>query len=265
METIYIDRLFLLNLIIDYFILLGSAKVCGVKLRRGRYAIGATVGALFAACSVLPSAEFLSVALIKLVFGVFMALIAFGKEEKLLRCTVVFFAVSVLFGGAVWAISLKSGANPSAPVYVPLSMPVLVISFGIIYALLSIVFSGTAKNAGKQTVDVLVEHGGKTAELRALRDTGNTLIDPVTGDSVLIASVQVLCKLNPKFENISPESIGEFPDYKFRLIPYRAVGTSGGLLPAFRPEKISVDGHVCDDVLVAVSADIEGDGFNAIF
>lgn len=265
METIYIDRLFLLNLIIDYLILLGSAKVCGVKLRRWRYAIGAAVGALFAACSVLPNTEFLSIAPIKLVFGVFMTLIAFGKEEKLLRCTVVFFAVSALFGGAVWAISLKSGANPSAPLYVHLSMPVLVISFGIIYALLSIIFSGTAKNTGKQIVDVIIEHGGKTAELRALRDTGNTLIDPVTGDSVLIASTQVLCKLSPEFLNVTPESIGEFSDYKFRLIPYRAVGTSGGLLPAFRPEKITVNRHVCDDVLVAVSRNIEGDGFNAIF
>ena len=265
METIYIDRLFLLNLIIDYFILLGSARVCGVKLRRWRYGIAAAVGALFAACSILPNTGFLSLAPIKLVFGILMALIAFGNEEKLLRCTVVFFAVSALFGGAVWAISLKSGVSPSAPFYAPLSMPVLVVSFGIIYALLSLVFSGTAKNAGKQIACVFIEHGGKSAELRALRDTGNTLIDPVTGDRVLIASATILCKLNSGFENISPENLGEFPEYKFRLIPYRAVGTSGGLLPAFRPEKITVDGQSCDDILVAVSSDVGGDGFNAIF
>ena len=37
METIYIDRLFALNFIIDYLILLGSARICGIFMRRGRY------------------------------------------------------------------------------------------------------------------------------------------------------------------------------------------------------------------------------------
>lgn len=265
METIYIDRLFALNLIIDYFILLGSAKVCGVKLRRWRYGIGALVGALFSACSILPNADFLSLAPVKLIFGIFMALIAFGKEEKLLRCTVVFFAVSALFGGAVWAISMKSGMNTSGVLYVPLSMPTLVLSFGIIYALLSIVFRCTGKNTGRQILDVELHHMGQTVSLRALYDTGNSLIDPVTGDSVLIASSQVLCKLIGGCENIRTDNLMDFPEYKFRLIPYRAVGTGGGLLPAFRPERIIIDGNERDDVLVAISSNIEGDGFNAIF
>lgn len=265
METIYIDRLFVLNLIIDYFILLGSAKVCGVKLRRWRYGIGALLGALFAACSILPNWEFLSLAPIKLIFGILMALIAFGKEEKLLRCTVVFFAVSALFGGAVWAISIKNGVSASGAVYIPLSMPALILSFGLIYALLSIVFRCTAKNSGRQILDVELCHMGRTVSLRALCDTGNSLIDPVTGDSVMIVSVTALCKLIPNCENISAENLQEFPEYKFRLIPYRAVGTHGGLLPAFRPEKICVDGQLRDDILVAISPNVEGDGFNAIF
>lgn len=265
METIYIDRLFVLNLIIDYFILLGSAKVCGVRLRRLRYGLAALLGALFAACSVLPNADFLSLAPIKLLFGAIMALIAFGKEEKLLRCTIIFFAVSALFGGAVWAISLKSGLSVSAAVYIPLSMPTLILSFGIIYALLSIVFRCTAKNAAKQIVDVEIHHAGRSAELRALCDTGNTLIDPVTGDSVIIASACVLCKLIPDCERLSVETLHEFPDYKFRLIPFRAVGTQDGILPAFRPDEIRIDGRTRDDVLVAISKHVSGDNFNAIF
>ena len=265
METIYIDRLFVLNLIIDYFILLGSAKVCGVKLRRGRYALSAVLGALYAALSVLPRAAFLSLAPVKLVFGTFMALIAFAKEEKLLRCTIVFFAVSAFFGGAVWAISIRSGTSVSGAVYIPVSMPVLVFSFGIIYAVLSLVFRGTVEFAARKIADAEIFLGSERLELRALCDTGNTLIDPVTGDSVMIASTDVLCKLIPHVENISAENLAEFSEYKFRLIPYRAVGTDGGLLPAFRPEKIIIDGKARDDVLLAVSKQVGGDGFNAIF
>lgn len=265
METVYIDRLFAVNLIIDYFLLLGSARVCGIKLRRRRYLLSALFGAAYAALSVLPDADFLSLAPIKLVFGVLMALIAFGKEDKLLRCTVVFFAVSALFGGAVWAMSLGSGVSTAGAVYIPLSMPVLIFSFGIIYAVLSVVFRCTARNTGREIYDVEVTHGGESIELRALRDTGNTLYDPVTGDGVMIASSSVLCKLIPSCESISAGNISEFPEYKLRLIPYRSVGTSGGLLPAFRPEKISVNGNERDDILLAISEQVEGDGYNAIF
>lgn len=265
METIYIDRLFCLNLIIDYLVLLGSARVIGIRLRRPRYAIAAALGAVYAALSVLPNAAFLSLAPVKLIFGILMALIAFGKEEKLLRCTVVFFAVSALFGGAVWAISLKSGVSPAGAVYIPLSMPVLVFSFGIIYAVLSIVFRCTAKNAGRQILDVTLMHNGKSTGLRALCDTGNSLIDPVTGDGVMIVSAAALKELIPDCERISAESISDFPELKLRLIPYRAVGTSGGLLPAFRPDEITVNNAARDDVLIAISPQVGGDGFNAIF
>ena len=265
METIYIDRLFALNFIIDYFILLGSAKVSGVKLRRRRYLISAVFGALYAALSVLPDAAFLSLAPIKLISGVLMALIAFGKEERLLRCTIVFFAVSALFGGAVWAISLGSGVSASGAVYIPLSMPVLVFSFGIIYAVLSLVFRCTAKNAGRQIFDVEVTHNGSTARLRALCDTGNELIDPVTGDGVMIASASALGGIIPDCEKISAENLDKYSGLRLRLIPYHAVGTSGGLLPAFRPERITVNGKERDDILIAISDQVGGDGFNAIF
>ena len=45
----------------------------------------------------------------------------------------------------------------------------------------------------------------------------------------------------------------------------RAVGTDGGLLPAFRPEKIIIDGKARDDVLLAVSKQVGGENFNAIY
>lgn len=90
METIYIDRLFILNFICDYLILLGSARVCGVLLRRLRYAVAALFGAAYAVASVFPSFAFLTLLPIKLASGVLMALIAFAKEPKFWRCAAVF-------------------------------------------------------------------------------------------------------------------------------------------------------------------------------
>ena len=46
MDVIYLDRLFGLNLLLDYCLVLASARVCGVVLRRARYLLAAVTGAV---------------------------------------------------------------------------------------------------------------------------------------------------------------------------------------------------------------------------
>lgn len=262
METIYIDRLFALNLMIDYLLCLGSARVCGVRLRRMRYFAAAFAGAVYCVLSVLPGFGFLACAPVKLACGVLMALIAFGREDKLLRCCLVFFAVSAFFGGAVWALGGSSGGR----LYMPLSTPVLVLSFGICYAVLSVVFRRSAKTAARQVSETELRFGGKTLLLRTLYDSGSTLSDPVTGDSVLVCSAASLAPLFPGCDLSAPASelVLSRPGC-FRLIPYRTVGTDGGMLAAFRPEYLSIAGRERSDVLAAISASaISGDGFDSV-
>ena len=96
MDVIYLDRLFGLNLLLDYCLMLASARVCGVVLRRGRYLLAALTGALYAAVMVLPGCGWLGSGAMKLALGAAMALIAFGGEAHWARCAVVFFAASSL-------------------------------------------------------------------------------------------------------------------------------------------------------------------------
>lgn len=271
METIYIDRLFILNLIIDYLILLVSAKVCGVLLRRWRYFFAAVSGAVYAALSVIPALSFLSLTPLKLAAGIIMAVIAFGKEDRIFRCAVVFFAVSALFGGAIWAISVQSGTYSSDFVYIPISMPVLALSFALIYAALSLIFKRTVYNAQRCVSEVLIEFMGRSVTLRALSDSGNSLYDPITNSSILICGADTLAPIFREYTDILKgldcADILTVPEFsgRLRLIPYSAVGTASGLLPAFRPDKIIVGGKVRDDIAVAVSpTEICGDGFDCI-
>ena len=87
MDVIYLDSLFGLNLLIDYCLVLASARVCGVVLRRWRYALAALIGALYAALMVLPGCGWLANGAMKLALGAAMALIAFGGEAHLVRCS----------------------------------------------------------------------------------------------------------------------------------------------------------------------------------
>ena len=264
METIYIDRLFIINLIIDYLLALGTAKVCGIVFKRWRYFFAAVFGAAYAVFSVFPRCAFLSLAPIKICSGILMALIAFGGEKKLLRCCAVFFAVSALFGGIIWGLSLRGGAGGSA-VFIPLSLPMLIFAFGISYAALSFVFSRTAKGLEKQVYITSVRFGEKCVTLRTLADSGNTLFDPISGARVLVASADSLQPLFPE-DRLTADASELVLAHAgvFRLIPYSAVG-AGGMLAAFRPDGITLDGKEAKDILIAVSpSSIEGDGFDSV-
>ena len=49
MTVVYLDRVVLLNLAVDYLLLLATARLAGLPLRRGRLALAAALGALYAA------------------------------------------------------------------------------------------------------------------------------------------------------------------------------------------------------------------------
>lgn len=271
MDIIYIDRLFVLNLVLDYLLILCTARLCGIRLRRIKYLISAVFGAGYAALSLLPPLSFLSLAPVKLASGAAMALIAYGGEEKLWRCCLTFFAVSVLFGGAVWAISLQNGGRIESTLYLPVSMPVLVISFALIYAVLSFVFRRSVKSADAAVSDVAVSFLGHEVHLKCLHDSGNALYDPVTGSGVLISGAERLAPLFPDCEKElkSPDQTlivqCEYCAGRLRFVPYTAVGTHGGMLPVFRPDRICVDGSEKDDIVVAISpTPVGGEGFDSI-
>ena len=45
MTVVYLDVLFLLNLVVDYLLLLATAKITGEPISRARLALGAALGA----------------------------------------------------------------------------------------------------------------------------------------------------------------------------------------------------------------------------
>ena len=101
--------LLLLNFVVNYLLLLASARLAGELIRRPRLAAGAAVGAVYAAAVFFPGMGFLLHPLCKLGAGVLMLLPAFGHSRRLLRIALVFFGVSAAFGGGILAIELLGG------------------------------------------------------------------------------------------------------------------------------------------------------------
>lgn len=263
--VVYVDTLFLINLVINYILLLVTARLCAAPTPRLRLLGGAALGAFYAVAVVLPYWAFLPLPIIKAAVGVMMVLISFGGQPRILRLALVFFAVSAAFGGAVMAASMLSG-NGFGGVLTTVSFKVLLIAFAVCYIVLTVVFKRAARHRDGGVVSLKLRQGDRELSMRALRDTGNALTDPMTGKPVIVAGVN---DLKPLFPNnvlsavtalrlkgavkVMEELADLEKTMRFQLIPYSAVGVAGGMLLAFKPDEIIVDGKNKTGMLLALS------------
>ena len=272
MRVIYVDSLFLLNLVVNYLLLLATVKIGAVHISRRRIGLGAAFGALYAVAAFFPPFGFFLTAPMRIVSGGAMVLIVFGGRAGILRLGLIFFAVSAAFGGAIYAISLALGG----PVYdgrhfLPISLRVLLIAFGLCYGVMTLVFSRLGRDTGGRLLPVEITRQGRSASLTGLLDTGNSLTDPVTGGAVLVVETAAL---QPLFQPETARLLlrGETPiglleqlqatrdGRGLYLIPYTAVGTAGGFLLGFRPERVRIDGKEKKGTSVALSPTRLSDG-----
>ncbi len=282
MTVVYADSVFFLNGAMDYLLMLVTARLAGVPLRRKRYLLGALLGAGYAVAVFLPGGEFLGSVPAKLAVGVLLALAAFGGEEKLLRLTLLLFAVSCAMAGCVLALALLTGG--SVPIvggifYTDVDAKRLFAAVAAAYLVLTIVFRAAAKHGvAGELLRATVCIGGQTASFTALHDTGNSLRDPASGGAVLVAVPGSLASALPEAARglLSPERLRDpaglveplhraVPALRPRLLPYRAVGVPGGLLLAIRCDWLTVGKQHCPEAWIALSPTALGNGYAALW
>lgn len=272
--VIYVDTLFLLNALVDYLLLLGAARLAGERLRRLRFALGAILGGGYAVAIFLPGGAFLQRLPCRLAVLALMSVAAYGGSRRLLRQSLLFLALSCALGGGVLAVSLLGGRGltlSGGVVYSAMDIKTVLLSAAGCYAAVTLVFRGLARHTASagELAAVRLALDGRSVELTALRDTGNTLTDPVAGIPVLVAEGALLLPLLPPGTLMA----GELADPvacmerlrdgplagRVRLLPYRAVGVERGLLLALRPDGLWVNGER-RDMLAALSPTPVSDG-----
>lgn len=244
--TVYVDLLFGLNAVINYLLLRGSAVVGGCPVRSGRLLLGAVLGGVYAVVVVLPGLEWLQRPLFQLLCAAGMLLTAFGWKRNTVKQGLFFLALSFAFSGMV--LLLIQSVEPAClflggRAYYAVTTPALLLLAGLGYGTAALVLRGCGTHTGGDIIPVTLLCEGRDLPLKALRDTGNTLRDPMTGHPVLIveaeqlltllgAQVDPVCRTDPT--TMLEELAWQCPKHRFSLVPYRAVGVDSGLLPALR-------------------------------
>lgn len=240
--------------------------------------LAAGTGGGYAAAALLPELAFLRLEAAQLCAATVMLLIAFGIQRRTLRLGGLFLALTFCLGGVVFLMTQIMGTQvlllPSGAYY-PVSMTgVLMMACGG-YLVVYLFFVRIAEHGGGEIQTLQVSLNARTVQIRALRDTGNTLRDPITNERVLVAEWETAKRLLPDAaldarritqpDILLPELAARYPTLHFRLIPYRAVGTAAGLLLAVRCMAADASGRK-RRLLMAFSPTAVSDGgnFNAL-
>lgn len=262
MQIIYIDSLFLLNFFINYLLLLCTARVSGLVLKRSRYFIAATFGGIYAIFSVITAYSFLQTGLIKLSVAGFMAIISYGGERNLLRLYISFLAISAAFSGSIWAVCMFSGFNSLSTSYLPVSFRMLFLSFGISYLIISIVFCRSLAETETEIVKLTIRLNSREVNIKALKDTGNKLREPISAKKIAVAETKSLISLFPSCASLVRETdatnqmsiLSKNLNTRVRLVPYSALGLNSALLCVFTADSVLINDKEVKDTLIALAS-----------
>ena len=195
---------------VDVLLLYASGQIVGIRSGPFRILAGALIGGMMAGLSLIPCFGRCSHILWRILGLIITSLVTFGFCRPFLPATLLFLLLHLSVG------NLTGSRNEM--------FSTLLGAAGMVLACILV------KNRS-QLVDVSLTYEGRTSHFAALRDTGNELRDPVTGEKVLVVSEIVARELTgltiPELED-PVKSITMLPG--LRLIPYQTVGNSGFLL-----------------------------------
>lgn len=235
----YTYGVFLLNFLVDVLLLFAAARLCGYPVKLYRVLLAGGLGGLYGASCLLPGFYFLGNMLWRMVSLGLISTAAYGISLNAVRRGLIFALLSLALGGAVMGLG-KGGVVE------------MISAAGVITLLCFVGFRGRVGETHYLPVEL--SYGDKRICLTALRDTGNTLRDPITGRQVLVVGADVaqqLTGLSPQQLRTPIETIEKLPGS--RLIPYRSVGSNSFLL-AIRVPKVKI-GSWQGSTLVAFAPD----------
>lgn len=250
---VYLDLVILLNFSVDLLLLWGTNRISGNNTGGKRTVLSAALGGGYAGACLLPGFSFLGNFLWRIVSLVVMSGIAFGWHKTTLQKGALFVFLSMALGGVVLMMG-KGGIWE------------VLLSAAMLCGLCLLGFKGRSGN--QVFVPVEITHRNQTVNMTALLDTGNTLIDPVSGQLVLVADSQTawaLLGLDEDALRYPVETVSRGICPGLRLIPYCAIGQSSGMLLGLKVDQLRINGEESERIVAFAPQRIgQGKGYEAL-
>ena len=255
--TIYIDIVFLENLIMNSIIIYATSIILKFKPKMIRVVISSAIGSIYAIITYVTELSIYTSIISKGILAIVMVYIAFNPQnmKNMWKQLVIFYLTSFVFGGvALYLIYfikpedvfIKNGIFVGDYVLKAIFLGAI-IAFIIIK--ISIKFIKTKINAKDMFCKIKIKLNGKEIETKAMIDTGNLAKEPITNTPVVIVESSLLEKVLPKeilnsIDNILAGKLdGVKEEYisRLRCIPFSSLGKQNEMLLGIKADEIVVE------------------------
>ncbi|MBR6377107.1 MAG: sigma-E processing peptidase SpoIIGA, partial [Oscillospiraceae bacterium] len=264
--VVYADQVFFVNTAVNWLLLATAVALTGAGTRPWRLGLGAALGGLYALGALLPGLCWLGRLPGAALAFLGLCLTAFGCRGRAWKSWLWFFGVCCGFAGLVMAAASLLGLPVlwgGGQVWYRVTGRLLLLLAGALWGGTRLLLDRFALHRGRELLRLELALGPRQLGCAALRDTGNTLRDPLTGAKVPVARWQLAARLLPElglsrqqFQDpaaLAQRLARERPELQLRLIPFRAVGVESGLLLALALDRVCVEGTPAPTRLVAFS------------
>ena len=255
--TIYIDIVFLENLIMNSIIIYATSIILKIKPKLIRVVTSSAIGSIYAIISYVTELSIYTSIISKGILAIVMVYIAFNPQnmKNMWKQLLIFYLTSFVFGGvALYLIYfikpqdvfIKNGIFVGDYALKAIFLGAI-IAFIIIKISIKIV--KTKINAKDMFCKIRIKLNGKEIETKAMIDTGNLAKEPITNTPVVIVESSLLEKILPKeilnsIDNILAGKLdGVKEEYisRLRCIPFSSLGKQNGMLLGIKADEIVVE------------------------
>ncbi len=258
--TIYIDIVFLENIIMNFIIILASGLIIKTKINHLRILLASLIGAIYTVVAYISKIEIYSNIILKFILSIVIVYIAYNPQtmKKMWKEILFFYLTSFLFGGVAFALiyilkpqdilmknGLFLGTYPLKTICIS-----TIIAYIISINSFKLIKNKIIKKNNYCNIEVCLNK--KKIDTIAMIDTGNLLKEPISNTPVIVVERSILYETLPKeilnnleeilggnFEKI-PKEIQEEYYSRLKVIPFSSLGKEYGMLLGIRPEYVEI-------------------------
>lgn len=256
--TAYIDMIILENLIMNVIILNTTAKLLNRSVKKRRIIISSLIGTLYV-FTLCFNCNNLLLNISKIVMGITLVKICFGSAHvnQILKETIVFFFTSFVYAGCALAfmhiakpkvVYIVNGIIIGGEYIFEIAVLSAVVGMLLIKSSIKLIKLKSHFNRRNMICNIEIFHKNRRIKLKALLDTGNLLIDPISNQPVVIVYKESIRSLfSNEFLNEIDQMMGGDAEFKsvscenIRAVPFSSVGNKDGVLIACVVDKMKVE------------------------
>ena len=262
--TIYIDVIFIENLILNYIMILSVAIILKKDKKHIRFVLGSLIGSLYTVITYITGVTIYTNLFFKFILSIVIVYVSFYPQtiKKMWKDLLYFYLVTFTFGGVAFGfiyivkpqdIFMRSG----------IELETIVIGFVVAFILIFLSFKVIKKRLKKDNmyspIEVVLDDFN--IETIAMIDTGNFLKEPISGKPVIILEHTLLYEIIPKqilnnLENIIGGDFSNVPEEirlkyitRLKMIPFSSLGKQNGMLVGIKADKVKIFENESENII----------------